>query len=61
MLPTRGNVVRAAPTLPRARRTPELPTAPQHEPRGLYLHFYGVSAEDVAAILAQGHLPGDPP
>jgi hypothetical protein len=52
MLPTRGNVVRAAPTLPRARRTPELPTAPQHEPRGLYLHFYGVSAEDVAAILA---------
>jgi len=27
----------------------------------VHRHFHGVSAEDVAAILARDHLPGDLP
>jgi hypothetical protein len=46
-------VARAAPPLPQARRTAELPAAPQRGlPGGLHLHFHGVSAEDVSAIIA---------
>jgi len=38
--------------LPQARRASELPAASQHEPLGgLHLHFHGVDAEDVAALL----------
>ena len=40
--------------LPQARRATGLPAALQNEPPGgLHLHFHGVSAEDVAAILAR--------
>ena len=51
-MPPRTLVARAAPPLPQARRTAELPAAPQREPPGgLHLHFHGLDAEDVAAIL----------
>ena len=51
-MPPRTLVARAAPPLPQARRTAELPAAPQREPPGgLHLHFHGLNAEDVAAIL----------
>jgi hypothetical protein len=47
-----AKVVRAAPPLPQERQAPELTTTLGRElPGGLHLHFYGVSAEDVAAIL----------
>jgi hypothetical protein len=53
-MPPRTLVARAAPPLPQARRTAELPAAPRREPTGgLHLHFHGVSAEDVAAILSR--------
>jgi hypothetical protein len=53
-MPPRTLVARAAPPLPQARRAAELPAAPQREtPGGLHLHFHGVSAEDVAAIIRQ--------
>jgi hypothetical protein len=45
-------VVRAAPPLPKARQLPEIPAAPGRElPGALHLHFHGVQAEDVAAII----------
>lgn len=51
-MPPRTLVARAAPPLPQARRAGELPAAPQGEPPGgLHLHFHGLDAEDVAAIL----------
>ena len=51
-MPPRTLVARAAPPLPQARRTAELPAAPQREPPGgLHLHVHGLNAEDVAAIL----------
>jgi hypothetical protein len=47
-----AKVVRAAPPIPRERQAPELTAAPTRErPGGLHLHFHGVSAEDVAAII----------
>jgi hypothetical protein len=47
-----AKVVRAAPPPPRERQVPELTSTPGRElPGGLHLHFHGVSAEDVAAIL----------
>ncbi len=73
MPPLSATVARAAQpllqprrALPQARRASELPAALQHEPPGgLHLHFHGVSAEDVAAIIARqgippGHVPPDP-
>ena len=52
-MPPRTLVARAArpPLLP-ARRVAELPAASQREPPGgLHLHFHGLDAEDVAAVL----------
>jgi hypothetical protein len=47
-----AKVVRAAPRPPRERQALELPAAsPCERPSGLDLHFHGISAEDVAAIL----------
>jgi len=44
--------VRAAQPLPQERQAPGLPATPARElPGGLHLHFHGVSAEDVAAIV----------
>jgi hypothetical protein len=58
MPPLPSKMVRAAQPLPQARRAGELPAAPQREPPGgLYLHFHGVSAEDVAAILCNQDRP----
>jgi hypothetical protein len=52
MPPLPPQVVRAAPPLPPERRGGELPRESQRElPGGLHLHFHGISAEDVAAIL----------
>jgi hypothetical protein len=52
-MPPRTLVARAAPPL-QARRAGELPAAPQREPPGgLHLHFHGLDAEDVAAILSR--------
>jgi hypothetical protein len=52
MPPLPPQVVRAAPPLPQERRVGELPRESQRElPGGLHLHFHGISAEDVAAIL----------
>lgn len=46
--------VRAAPPLPQERQTHEIPATPGRElPGGLHLHFHGVSAEDVAAIISR--------
>jgi hypothetical protein len=51
-MPPRPLVARAAPPLLQARRAGEPPAAPQREPPGgLHLHFHGLDAEDVAAIL----------
>jgi Protein of unknown function (DUF2637) len=45
-------MLRAAPPLPQARRNPELPAPPGRDlPGGIHLHFHGVSAQDIAAIL----------
>jgi len=47
-------LARAAQPHPQARRAPQLPAAAQHEhPAGLHLHFHGLPAEDVAAILSR--------
>ena len=52
MLPLPAQVVRAAPPLPQERRVGELPRESQRElPGELHLHFHGISAEDVAAII----------
>jgi len=50
----------AASTPPRwqAVQTPREPQRVTGRPRQLHLHFNGVGAEDVAAILARDHLPG---
>jgi hypothetical protein len=51
-------VLRAAPPLPQKRRVGDLPREPQRElPGELHLHFHGISAEDVAAIIAREDLP----
>jgi hypothetical protein len=53
-MPPRTLVARAAPPLPQARRAGELPTASQREPPGgLHLHFHGLDAAQVAAIIAR--------
>jgi hypothetical protein len=53
-MPPRTLVARAAPPLPQARRAAELPAAPQREtPGGLHLHFHGLDAAQVAAIIAR--------
>ena len=53
-MPPRTLVARAAPPLPQARRAGELPAAPQREtPGGLHLHFHGLDAAQVAAIIAR--------
>jgi hypothetical protein len=58
MPPLPPQVVRTAPPLPQERRAGELPREPQRElPSGLHLHFHGISAEDVAAIIAREDLP----
>jgi hypothetical protein len=50
-LPTKA--VRAAPPLTE-RQAAQLPAGPgPNLPGGLHLHFHGVSAEDVAAIIAR--------
>jgi hypothetical protein len=51
-MPPRTLVARAAPPLPQAQRAVELPAAPQREtPGGLHLHFHGLDAAQVAAII----------
>jgi len=58
MPPLPSKMVRAARPLPQARRAGELPAAAQREPPGgLHLHFHGVSAEDVVAILRHQDQP----
>ena len=53
-MPPRTLVARAAPPLPQARRAAGLPAAPQREtPGGLHLHFHGLDAAQVAAIIAR--------
>ena len=47
-------MARAAPPLPRAQRPPVLPVESGREVSGgFHLHFHGVNAEDVAAIIAR--------
>jgi hypothetical protein len=56
MPPLPSKMARAAQPfpLPQARRAAELPTAPQREPPGgLHLHFHGLDAAQVAAIIAR--------
>jgi Flp pilus assembly protein TadB len=54
MPPLPSKMVRAARPLPQARRAGELPAAPQREPPGgLHLHFHGLDAAQVAAIIAR--------
>ena len=54
MPPLPSKMVRAAQPLPQERRAPELPAAPQREPPGeLHLHFHGLDAAQVAAIIAR--------
>jgi hypothetical protein len=54
-----AKVVRAAPPLPRERQAPELTTTPGRElPGGLHVHFHGVTAEDVAAIIERHRQDG---
>jgi hypothetical protein len=63
-MPPRTEVVRAAQPLPKAQRPRELPTGLRGQTPGeLHLHFHGVTAEDVAAILRDGHTvnPGSGP
>ncbi len=59
MRPLPPKVLRAAPSLPQERRVGELPRESQRElPGGLHLHFHGISAEEVAAIIRhreEGH------
>jgi hypothetical protein len=59
MPPLPAQVVRAAPPLPQERRAGELPRESQRElPGELHLHFHGISAEEVAAIIRhqeEGH------
>jgi hypothetical protein len=46
------NLVRAAPPLPQARRNSELPAPRGRElPDGRHLHFHGLDAAEVAAII----------
>ena len=53
-MPPRTLVARAAPPLPQARRAAELPAAPQREtPGGPHLHFHGLDAAQIAAIIAR--------
>jgi hypothetical protein len=59
MPPAFAKMVRAAPPLPRERQAPELTTTRGRErPGGLHLHFHGVSAEDVAAIIERHRQDG---
>ena len=54
MPPLPSKMVRAARPLPQARRAGELPAAPQREPPGgLHLHFHGLDAAQIAAIIAR--------
>ena len=59
MPPAFAKMVRAAQPLPRERQAPELTTTRGRErPGGLHLHFHGVSAEDVAAIIERHRQDG---
>jgi hypothetical protein len=59
MPPAPPTVVRAALPLPQERRAGELPRESQRElSSGLHLHFHGISAEDVAAILERHRQDG---
>ena len=54
MPPIHQKMARAASPLPKARRPPAIPGETARElPGGLHLHFHGVSAEDVSAIIAR--------
>jgi hypothetical protein len=54
MPPLPRKMARAAQPLPKAQPAHALPTGRQRElPGELHLHFHGVNAEDVAALLAQ--------
>jgi hypothetical protein len=54
MPPLPPQVVRAAPPLPQERRVGDLPRESQRElPGELHLHFHGISADEVAAIVRQ--------
>jgi uncharacterized membrane protein YraQ (UPF0718 family) len=58
MPPLPRKMARAAQPLPKAQPAHALPTGRQRElPGGLHLHFHGVSAEDVAAILRHQDQP----
>lgn len=50
---------RAAPPLRHSGNPPSYPAEPARElPGGLHLHFHGVLAEDIAAILASQQKTG---
>jgi hypothetical protein len=50
--PAFAKVVRSALPLPQERQAPQLTaTTGYKRPGGLHLHFHGVSADDVAALL----------
>ena len=54
-----AKVVRAAPPLPQERQAPELTARRERKlPGGLHLHFHGVSAEDLAAIIQRHRRDG---
>jgi hypothetical protein len=58
MPPLPRKMARAAQPLPKAQPAHALPTGRQRElPGELHLHFHGVSAEDVAAILRHQDQP----
>jgi len=53
-MPPRTLVARAAPPPPQARRVAELSAVPRREtPGGLHLHFHGLDAAQIAAIIAR--------
>jgi hypothetical protein len=45
---------------PGVSQVPSQPRPAIERPQEIRLHLHGVSAEDVAAILARDHLPGGP-
>ena len=55
----RQRVVQGAPAA-RAVQAPREPQPALEAPQEVHLHLHGISAEDVAAILARDRLPGDP-
>jgi hypothetical protein len=56
-----AKVVRAAPPPLQERQAAELTATPGRKPpSGLHLHFHGVTAEDVAAIIRPQETPARP-